>query len=274
MPSEKHIFGADTDPSDTEASTNRAVGNPPPPAYGQVQDEATLDFTEIPTINGKVSVSCGFSVTHETAKHVGDRKVVLKALGATGDQDYVVLMEAAAPGTEISKMTMCSKDDHGEILGTAVIPPTDEVLGVVTIKGRRTDIIERRSSASIRKSQAAAAKGDPSKHYFEVGDLVWCISKNYLHPNKGKSRAGDLEMVNRNGDIAAVFLNRWSGSPTAKDLGELHLTTAITGENSASVPLAVLSGLVVMLHLSYRDRDGAKGLLKELFEHGALCSVM
>jgi hypothetical protein len=254
------------------------VTEQPPPSYQAAQSTPTSAITEISTLDGKVPVARIYSVTHETSAKVESRKVFLKD-GITGGQDFVVTFETHAPSLEVRGMKLHLQESDGPIEASLSVPSADEVLGVVAHGSSKIQVIEHRSKSSIRASQAAAADGDDSKHHFQVGDLTWRVSKKYLHPSKAKSRAGDLELVDREGSVVAVFLNHWSGSPNANDLGQLALTTrAFDGAGSlhagGPIPLAILSALIVVMHLSYRDRDGAKGFVKDVMQAVALCTVM
>ena len=178
----------------------------------------------------------------------------------------------------IRRLLLHSGDEDSPMTASAAIPATDDVLGVISHNGNKIRVVEHRSKASIRASQAAAVKGDTSSYYFEVGDLEWRLSKKYLHSGKGKSRAGDLELVDRDGNAVAIFLNDWNGSEKAEHLGELYLTSMMTTSHDDAarlLPMAILSALLVVMRMSYRNRDTAKGFIRDLaVGTAAACSVM
>ncbi|KAF2417698.1 hypothetical protein EJ08DRAFT_654474, partial [Tothia fuscella] len=144
-------------------------------------------------------------------------------------------------------------------------PPVDGVLAAIAINGRKIMIMEQKSKPD--GGSASSSTGIIST--FAVGDLTWRSSSQYLHPAKGTSKAGDLELVTPAGDILAVFLNSWSGSPGAKVLGRLCLTKEAT-----DTALAIVSVIIVATHLSWRTRDGVKGFFTELMHGGfLLCHI-
>jgi hypothetical protein len=258
------------------AIANHLVMDQPPPSYQSAQTIPTSALTELSTLDGKIPVTQIYNVTHEGSAKVENRKVFLKDEN-TGVQEFVVTFETHAPSVEVRGMKLHQHSVDGPIKASLSVPWTDKVLGIVAHGNSKTQIVEHRSKASIRASQAAAAEGNGSKHYFEVGDLVWRVSKKYLHSSKTKSRAGDLELVEGEGKVVAVFLNNWKGSPHAKDLGQLCLTE-VAGAGSLQAcglrPLTIVSALMVVMHLSFRDRDGAKEFVKDVMQAAALCSVM
>jgi hypothetical protein len=268
---------------DTFATNHgEVVSVPPPPAYHDAQSTPAQTIAELTTLDGKLSISHAYNVVHVAAVGPHERKVLLKEQN-NGNQEFTVTFEMRRQSATfemttpvINEMALRLGDGNRSVEATARLPHTDNVLGIVMIGRQSTKILAHQSSASIRSSQAAAAKGNAEAFYFEVGDLRWQLSKNYLHAGKGKSRAGDLELVNRDGAVVAVFLNHWSGDPNATDLGQLYLTTQLSiGSAGGPLALAILSGLIVVLHMSYRDRDGFKGLVKDFFTAGAMmCAVM
>lgn len=264
------------------ANHGEVTSVPPPPAYHDAQSTSAQTITELTTLDGKLSISHAYNVIHVAAIGPHEREVLLKEQ-KNGNQEFIVTFEMRRQSATfemttpiINEMALRLGDRSGSVEATARLPHSDNVVGIVTIGRQTTKILVHHRSASIRASQAAAAKGNAEAFYFEVGDLRWQLSKNYLHAGKGKSRAGDLELVDRDGAVVAVFLNNWSGDPNATDLGKLYLTTQISsGLAGGPLPLAILSGLIAVLHMSYRDRDGFKGWVKDFFTASAMmCAVM
>jgi len=257
-----------------------AVGNSQvdtaPPAYREPQQASQEGISELSTFDGKITASHVFEVVRVPQMHVGDRKLAFKAPGSAEDT-FVAMMEAVAPGIEIRKIMLHWQDEQGDIAGIATIPAMDDVPGVVTVGDRKTKVVAHKTGVpKFRwKGKVAAKYGDvgPPKQWFEVGDLTWRASDRFLHSDKGKSRAGDLELTDRNGNVVAAFLNTWDGNPVATELGKLYLVSA---GNDATMALPILSGLVVLLHLSYRERDDAKAVLKHVSEGVGtyICAVM
>ena len=250
-----------------------------PPVYQESEKLPTQETTEVSTLDGKISASHVFDVINVPTLHVGDRKVVLRSHGSSSDEEtFVVMMEAIHPGVEIRKMVMHWRTRNGDVAGIAKIPPAGDTLGFITVGGEETKIMEH-GSPKVKGSGKKKSVVDPSANFFEMGDLKWRGTERLLHAEKGKSRAGDIELVDGNGDVIAVFLNTWNGSPMATKLGKLFLVaeeSAAQESNNAMAIRTILSSLVVVLYLSYRDRDGAKQFLKDLgFGVGTYwCTVM
>jgi hypothetical protein len=241
-----------------------------PPAYREPPQLDQQAATELSTLDGKIHASHVFDIRVPLI-HIEHRTVALRAPNSDADT-FVVKMEAVSPGIAIRKMVLHWQNENGEIAGIAATPPSlDNVKGTVTVGDKKTKVIEhksatekprRKSKAAARRDSTASTTGPP--HYFEIGDLIWRATDKFLHPNKGTSRAGDLECVDQNGNVVAAFLNTWNGSPLVTDLGKLYLVAGEGTGGLAAMILPILSGLVVLLQLSYRDRDEARAALGHL----------
>lgn len=247
---------------------------PAPPACDTAstsQDNAVECAIDIPILDGRVRAFREFDVTHVPKLRGNDREVIFRDR-LTGQDVYIVQIETQPSSHDVRKMTIRNlvlrkASEDASIVASATMPLTDEVLGVIAYEGKKFRVVEHASIASIRASQAAATRGDSSKYFFEAGDLQARLSRKYVHANKGKSRAGDLELVDREGSAIAIFLNHWAGSAQADDLGKPFSTSLITAsqrEDISMLPVAILSALLVVLRISHRNRDSAKELVRDL----------
>lgn len=240
---------------------------------------ASAPISEIQAIDGRLAVSLVYDVIHDPAPVVEKRKVSLRST-STGVVDHIVSFGTRAPSEEITSMALHPSNSEGEPVARATLSFADnDVLGTLTYGQHKITVIEQNTKRRSSTKTSQPAKVKRSGHYFEVGDLAWRVTDKYLHSHKGKSRGGDLELVDSNDNVLAVFLNQWRGSANTKELGQLALTSdALAGANLATnqdlITLTIMSALLVLIHVSYRDRDGAKAMLKGVFGGAALCAVM
>jgi hypothetical protein len=210
------------------------------PSYSQAP-RASISVAppfEILTVDGKIETTQSYEVSHLSLTRATYRQVVLKDQ-SIGEQVFIATLDVPDFQRDIRSITLRHQNIGGVVEGKATVIPAGELLGTLDLSGLKTKIIEKRTNAK-----------DDTGLTFQVGELFWRPSKRYLHAGKGKSKAGDLELVDRSGKVLAVFMNCWTGDPEALSLGRLCLTA----QTESTLPLVLLSALLVVLRLSWRAK--------------------